>query len=461
MAVTRSSQPVRAVSGLLLRGAAVRLRPAIVASLILWAGVLWACLSHPTPPQITQAPPPAPPALQRIVASGQPTPVGGIFDRFDVTAQPIVVPVNADGHVAFYATILRNKATEGIFVAGGGHIVKLAAVGDSLPDGGRLSEFARHPVPSLNDSGSVAFGAAITAAHAGEGVFVATDPEAKAAGGGLRAIAIAGSDAPGLIGGTFVEFDAPALNNRDEVVFVATVRHGRELFEILYLYSNGRLRKLLAAGDPYLGGGHFDKFGLPAINNRGVVAFPVTLDHGPALGGIFVAGTRDLKMLASVGTQAPDGRMLVRFSERVAIDDDDNIAFGAHIGAGKESTEAVLKVNTSGLTQIAALGDAAPGGGRFSSFGPWPSAAPAGRVAFVAAIDDGPGPIGIFTWQSGTLSRIVLAGEKLPDGSSLPPFAINAVTSAGSNGGVTFTTMSDTETGSGSRIYYFGPPTRP
>ena len=40
---------------------------------------------------------------------------------------------------------------------------------------------------------------------------------------------------------------------------------------------------------------------------------------------------------------------------------------------------------------------------------------------------------------------------------SLPPFAINAVTAAGANGGLTFATMGDTETGGGSRIYYFGP----
>lgn len=449
-----SNRPVQAVSGLLLQGAAARLRPAIVASLLLSACVLWACLTHPVPPKIQEPPPPAPPALQRIAATGQVTPIGGTFDRFDVMAQPIVAPVNNRGQVAFYATILRNRATEGIFLASGNRITKVAALGDTVPDGGLLSEFARHPMPSLNDSGTVAFGAAVTAAHAGEGIFMARD-------GALKTIAISGADAPGVVGGTFVEFDAPALNNRDEVVFVATVRHGRETFQALYLFSAGRLRKLLAEGDPYLGGGHFDKFGLPAINNRGVIAFPVTLDHGPALGGIFVSGTRDLKMLAGAGELAPNGRMMVRFSERVAIDDDDDIAFGVQLGMGRDGTEAVMKVNTSGLMLVAAAGDAAPGGGRFSGFGPWPSSGPAGRIAFVAAIDDGPGPIGIYAWQAGTLSRTVLAGEKLPAGGVLPPFAINAVTSAGSNGGVTFATMGDADLGGGSRIYYFGPPFQP
>jgi hypothetical protein len=443
----------RGIGGLLLRGALFRLQLALVASLGLWGCVLWACLTHPAPPKVDEAPPPSPPALHRIVASGQQTPIGGIFDRFDVESQPIVAPVNADGQVAFYATILRNKATEGIFLARGGKITKVAAVGDSMPGGGVLTQFAQHPIPSLNASGTVAFGAAVSLAQASEGIFMAKD-------GKVTAIAVIGGDAFGVVNGTFAQLDTPVMNDRDEVVFVATVRHGRDMFQVLYLYSNGRLRKLLAERDPYLGGGFFEQFGLPTINNRGVIALAVTLDHGPVLGGIFVTGTRDLKMLVGAGAAAPDGRMILRFSERLAIDDDDNVSFGAHLGNGTQRSEAVIKVNTSGLTIIGSVGDPAPGGGKFAGFGEWPSAGPAGRVAFVAALDDGPGPLGIFAWQSGILSRLVLAGEKLPDGSTLPPFAINPVTSAGANGGVSFATMGNPDLGGGNRIYYFGPQPR-
>jgi hypothetical protein len=453
MSQANQSVSRRGIGGLLMRGALARLQMAVAASLVLWACVLWASLSHPTPPKSEEPPPPSPPALHRIVGTGQQTPIGGIFDRFDVESQPIVAPVNVRGEVAFYATILRNKATEGIFLARGGHLTKVAAVGDSVPGGGILTQFAQHPIPSLNDSGTVTFGAAVSLAQASEGIFMAKD-------GNLKAIAVIGGDAPGVVNGTFAQLDTPSMNNRDEVVFVATVRHGRDTFEALYLYSNGRLRKLLAERDPYLGGGFFDQFGLPAINNRGVVALAVTLDHSPVLGGIFVTGTRDLKMLVGAGAAAPDGRMILRFSERLAIDDDDNISFGAHLGSGTQRSEALLKVNTSGVTTIAAVGDPAPGGGKFAGFGEWPSAGPAGRIAFVAALDDGPGPIGIFAWEAGIFTRLVLAGEKLPDGSTLPPFAINPVTSAGNNGAVSFATMGDPELGGGSRIYYFGPPPR-
>jgi len=46
------------------------------------------------------------------------------------------------GQVAFYATLVRVKATEGIFLATGARIEKVAAVADAVPGGGTLSEFA-------------------------------------------------------------------------------------------------------------------------------------------------------------------------------------------------------------------------------------------------------------------------------------------------------------------------------
>ena len=443
--------------GLLLLSAGARLRISGIAVAGLWGAVLWAALSQPVPPKPYQAPPPMPPVLKLVVASGQGAPTGGIFDRFDVAAQPIVAPVNASGQVAFYATVLHARATEGIFLSSGGRITKVAAVGDSIPGGGTLSQFALHPAPSLNDAGHVAFDAAMTSGRAADGVFLAV-------AGNIKVLALTGADAPGVIGGTFLEFDNPALNNLDDVVFVATVRHGRETLQVLYLWTNGRLQKLVAEGDPVPTGGvplpHngvFDKFGVPTINNKGVIVFPATLEHGQVLGGIFVAGTRDLHMLTAAGALAPDGEMMVRFSERVAIDDDDDVAFGAQLGVGRSGHEAVLRVNTTDMAQIAIGGEAAPGGGRFSGFGPWPSTGPAGMIAFIASVEDGPGPIGIYAWQAGALRRIVMVGDKMADGTILAPLAINSVTSAGPNGGITFATMGETEA-DGHRIYYFGPP---
>ena len=437
------------LGGPLLAGARARLAIAAAAILLLWIAVLWASLSEPTRKAAVQSAAPEVHALRLVVASGQAAPGGGSFNRFDVSSQPIVAPVNSRGQVAFYASVARAKATEGIFLATASRITKAAAVGDAVPGGGVLSEFARHPLPALNDVGKIAFGASVAGARATEGIFLAADDR-------LKAIALSGADAPGVQNGTFVEFDAPVLNNRDEIAFVGTVRRGRETLQVLYLYSGGVLRKLVAGGDPAPRGGSFDRFGLPAINNKGVVAFPAVLEHGAVLGGIFLAGARELRLLVGAGEIGPGGAMLVRFSERAAIDDEDNVAFVAHLGSGT-SSEAVLVANASGLTQLAIVGENAPGGGRFSAFGPWPNFGPSASVAFVAAIDDGPGTLGIYVGTRGALRRVTMVGDRLANGGAVPAFALNSVTSVGSRGGLTFATMANPESGQNG-IYYYGPP---
>jgi hypothetical protein len=389
-------------------------------------------------------------ALRLVVASGQAAPGGGSFNRFDVSSQPIVAPVNGRGQVAFYASVARAKANEGIFLATASRITKVAAVGDAVPGGGVLSEFARHPLPALNDAGKIAFGATVAGARATEGIFLAADDR-------LKAIALTGTDAPGVRNGTFVEFDAPVLNNRDEIAFVGTVRRGRETLQVLYLYSGGVLRKLVAGGDPAPRGGTFDRFGLPAINNKGVVAFPAIVEHGAILGGIFAVGASELHLLVAAGEIGPGGQMLVRFSERAAIDDEDNVAFVAHLGGSNAASEALLIANASGLTQLAIVGESAPGGGRFSAFGPWPNFGRTATIAFVAAVDEGPGPLGIYIGNPGAIRQVAMVGDRLANGGVLPALALNSVTSAGSNGGLTFATMTNPEDGQNG-IYYYGPP---
>ena len=383
------------------------------------------------------APPAAVPAyatgtLRAVIQSGAPAPDGGRFDRFDVTAHPIAAPVNAHGQVAFYATVLHGPAREGIFLADAGQVTKVAAFGDSLPGGGTLAEFGAHPLPALNNAGHVAFAAQVAGGRATEGIFLA-------GADGLQAIALAGDDAPGVPAGVLVGFDAPALNDNDELAFVASVRRERDLLDVLYYWNGRRLQRLVAERELLLRiGGTMDQIGDPALNNSGVVAFPATIFKGPALGGIFVAGARPLHLLVRAGNQLPDGAMILRFSERVAIDEAGGIAFGAHLGRDGGTREAVLRAGTDGLTEIALAGDPAPGGGRYAGFGPWPTTGPSGFTAFIAAVDGEPGPLAAFAGEAGQVSRVATMGEILPQGGTIGRFALNAVAAAGPDGALTF-----------------------
>jgi hypothetical protein len=422
----------------------------------LWAAVLWVAPSAPTisPAQpavgvmsqpISVAPSETG-ALRAVVRSGLMAPGGGRFDRFDVTAQPIVAPVNARGQVAFYGTVLHAAAREGIFLADRGRVTKVAAFGDSLPGGGTLAEFGAHPLPSLNAAGHVAFTAEIAGGRATEGVFLA-------GAAGLQAIALAGDDAPGVPQGVLVNFDAPALNNNDELAFVAKVRRVRDLFDVLYFWNGLRLQRIVAEGDLLLRiGGRMDDIGEPALNDSDVIAFPAAIFRGPALGGIFVAGARALRLLVGAGERTPSGAMILRFSERIAIDDADGIAFGAYLGKNDLTREAVLRIGTEGLAEIAVEGASAPGGGRYAGFGPWPTVAPGGVTAFIAALDGGPGPLAAFAGPAGHVRRIATMGETLPQGGVIGRFALNAVAVAGPGGAVTFATVGH-EVGERNAIY--------
>src|SRR6266849_5475046 len=379
---------------MLLVAAWRRLLVAGVALAGLWTAVLWVAPSTPStapaqPSLRVAAQPTAVPvsetgALRAVVRSGLAAPGGGRFDRFDVTSQPIVAPVNARGQVAFYATVLRAPAREGIFLAEAGHVTKVAAFGDSVPGGGTLAEFGAHPLPSLNIVGHVAFGAQIAGGRATEGVFLAGADR-------LRAIALAGDDAPGVPAGVLVGFDAPALNN------------------------------------------------------SGVIAFPAAIFKGPALGGIFVTGARDLRLLVGAGDRAPSGAMILRFSERVAIDDEDGVAFGTYLGKDGVTREAVLRAGPEGLAEIAVEGALAPGGGRYTGFGPWPTAAPGGVTAFIAALDGGPGSLAAFAGVAGDMKRVAAVGETLPQGELIGRFAANGVAVAGPGGALTFATVAEGE----------------
>jgi len=434
---------------MLLAAAWRRLLVAGAAVAGLWAAVLWVAPSTPsTAPAQPSARVTAQPtavavsetgALRPVVRSGLAAPGGGRFDRFDVASQPTVAPVNARGQVAFYATVLHAPARDGIFLAGGGHVMKVAAFGDNLPGGGTLAGFGAHPLPALNSAGHVAFGAQVAGGRTTEGIFLAGVD-------GLQAIAVAGDDAPGVPLGVLVGFDAPALNDNDELAFVANVRRGRDMLDVLYFWNGRRLQRLVAEGDRLLRiGGALDKIGEPALNNSGVIAFPAAIFKGPALGGIFVAGARDLRLLVGTGDQAPGGAMILRFSERVAIDDADGIAFGAHLGKDGVTREAVLRAGPEGLAELAVEGAPAPGGGRYAGFGPWPTVGPDGMTAFIAALDGGPGPLAAFAGATGDIRRVATMGETLPQGESIGRFALNAVAVAGPGGALTFATVAQEE----------------
>src|SRR5207249_4354034 len=162
--------------------------------------------------------------------------------------------------------------------------------------GGWRVRAVQHRGPALNEAGDVAFAAAVSGGKTVEGIFATT-------GRRLRAVAVVGSAAPSIASGTFASLDAPALNDRGDVAFLATVRRGRESIEAIYLSSGATLSKVVAQGDPAPAGGTFAGFGVPALNDSGALAFAAVVEGRAVPGGVFVAKGGRTRMLVGAGDE--------------------------------------------------------------------------------------------------------------------------------------------------------------
>ena len=151
--------------------------------------------------------------IQRIAQNGDAAPGGGTF------ATPSgVQAINSSGQVAFFSTTTGGPgANQGIFVgAPGGATAKVVVSGDAVPGSTTFLTFPNVGY-SFNDSGEVAFKAALNGGAAG--VFVATTA-------GVQTIAVNGNFSnAGAIYNTAVNADV-LINNAHYVVFHSALTGG-------------------------------------------------------------------------------------------------------------------------------------------------------------------------------------------------------------------------------------------
>ena len=427
----------------------------LVAIGALWGGVLWVTLTPPREAGLASAPSPnvasqaqAPQAtapvpqrvgLRALAMADEPVGLNGSFDRFGLQLLTMVLASNNRGETAFYATIRRSQSEEGIFLAkADGKIARIAVAGDPVPDqaGQLIAGFGERPAPVMNDAGGIAFTATLAGGRGAAGVLLASE-------GKLRTIASSGMKAPVILGGigVFAEFEAVSLNSRGDVAFLAWVRHGRETIEVVYVARKvgavHQLTKVAASGEPAPGGGFFAGFGAPVVNNKGAIAFPAVVKLGPALGAIFVAPAEaPAHLFLGTGDPAPTGGIFARFSERIGFDDSGRVAFGAFTNGGAADF-GIFVADGADRRAIAARGQAAPGGGVYASFGPWPAMSHTGELAFVAATDQGQAFDGVFLLNAaGKVTRVVALGDPLMDGGKLMSLGFYPTVSVASDGSV-------------------------
>ena len=197
--------------------------------------------------------------------------------------------LNDNGTVAFGAAN-PDTGEQGIFTGSGGATTTIADTSGPFSD-----VFS----PSLNESGTVAFLALLKTGE--QGIFT---------GSGGRTTTIADSSGPfsrffgGFVGG-------PSLNDSGTVAFVGVLDTGEQG---IFTSSGGAITTLYDTSGPFAG------FGALSLNDNGTVAFAASLDTGEE--GIFTGSGGPTTTIAS------GGMFDFLFLDSLSINNNGTVAFG-------------------------------------------------------------------------------------------------------------------------------------
>lgn len=343
-------------------------------------------------------------ALTAAVAEGDSTPVGGTFQRFRLGRS---APARS-GAALFIATMAGGRVQEGIFLASKGIVTKVVAGGDSTPSGGVFGHMDERPSASDQGGvafiAEVVHGKTregrlrnrplyplIQPVHspagADMGIFLATQ-------GGIVKVVRLGDPTP--LGGTFDGFEPPIINGRGALVFIGSISGGSTP-EAVFQAAGGTLTPVLRAGDPAPGGGKFGKLEAAGINDRGEIPFRVSLEGARGTAGVYLFSQGSVKKIAAAGDSTSEGRVFDGFIGRPMANGRGAIAFKAALHGGGRGTgrEGIFVAVDGGLVKVVADVDDTPVGGTFGSITP-PFLSDSGAIVFRASVVGGRTSEGIF-----------------------------------------------------------------
>jgi CSLREA domain-containing protein len=259
--------------------------------------------------------------------------------------------------------------------------------------------------------------------------FSTTFTPALGAGMPLTAIARQGQATP--IGGTFSILGfAQVPSSSGNVVFWAFVSGGTAT-EGIFSGSGGPITKLVAAGDATPIGGTFSNFGVvPVVNNSNDVVFWATVNGGRAAEGIFVRSSGGvISKLVATGDAAPGGGTFTSFQSFAGtpIPVTNNLGDVSFWATRSVGGEGVFLYSGGTVSKVASVGDSAPGGGTFTTFvsgagyATIPIVADSKQVTFRAFLTGGPSQ-GVYLFDGGTLTKVAAAGDSSPIGGSYTSF---------------------------------------
>jgi hypothetical protein len=356
----------------------------------------------------------------RLVARGDPTPLGGTVGTFG--SGPAI---DDDGAVTFRAFVNGGVAAEAVMTVTGATITRVIGVGEPSPGSGTFAgnAFGR---PSIGGGGAVTFRAFIAGGSTNEAIF-RFRPDT-----GLEVLGTVGATAPS--GNPIIDLQGtPAINAAGDVVFAAEVAgEGLQLLRV----RAGTLERVVRRGDPSPLGGIFTTIGVgAALNDAGVVAFRASADTGNGKRtGLFLTAPQ-LEQVALSGETAAAELAFAGFRDPV-LSEVPSIAFRAPI-VDPDDDQAVehngIFLGVPGTVRLlAGEGDVIDGDLRYGRLPGTPAVSADGDVAFLASrlrlVDEGgtlvptDGGPAIFRASGGELHTVVEADTPSPIGGTFRTF---------------------------------------
>jgi len=378
---------------------------------------------------VRPGPAPSAPGLHPIATLDSPTPGGGFlfidFEPYDL---------NDSGQAEYGADV--TTGGEALFLSSGDTVRELARSFTTAPDGGQFGFGVLPGTTTLDSAGELAF----TFAGPPETFPRGLDARLYRTRRGSLSPVVVPDVTPAPGGGRFVGVNgSPTVDDRGTVAFAGMIRtdagiEGELGVGIFAAAGSQAIRAVVVPGDPAPGGGRFDFADEPTLNGRGDLAFGGHLAGDPcdlglpqniAIGcerGLYLrdGSSGRMRRLASVGDAAPGGGTFVSLRGPV-INASGDVLFRGLVDTGSSREPGFFLAHDGGVTAVARLGDAAPGGGRLTVLpfqpGNW-DLNDRGDVSFSATLDtddneDGLVDMGLYRWSAGELSLVVRSGTAL------------------------------------------------
>lgn len=354
----------------------------MLAGLILW----WAWIGAAEAASFT---------IRKVVAAGEPAPMGGAFVQFEPIA------INRTGLILFDALVQGEESFHAAFFLQGASLSRVVRVGDASPLGGTFTELA---FLTLNSRGHVAFLGLVPRDGPFRAIYVAKGVEL------VKVVAVK-DETPAE--GYFLDFNDLALNDRDAIAFFARVQDGK-VQRALFLASDGRIEQLVAVADSSPAGGRFTQFINLSLNNKNEMAFEGLLHGAPISSGIFVASKAGVRKVVAEGDPSPLGGRFMDFAAPLLNDAGDLVFWASLEGAARPA--GLFLASRGTVQKIVARGDPAPRGGRFSYISFPCSFSGSGAVAFRAKLVEDRVSAGIFLAHKGVITPVARVGDPTPIG---------------------------------------------